>query len=117
MNNKLGLLANEGNPANKGLIVSAVIIFAGLLPVVEISSLRLSFGDSWLLMLFGLSFFMYFFSIKINQNENFDAEGRLWINTSSYRSKLSQESFNLFIVLFIIFIIRGGYLLLINIRS
>ncbi len=115
MSDKLRLLAQEGNPANKGIIVSTIIIIAGLFPNIEINLLRIYIPlDSWLLILVGLSSLFYFFSVKVNQDEDIDEKGKLWIRTPSLKSKLSKECFNISIIIFIIFIIRGGYLFLIR---
>jgi len=111
MSDKLGILANEGNPANKGIIIAAILILAGIFPNIKVWQIEITIPlDSWLLILVGLSVLFYFFSMKVNQNEYVDDKNRIWISMPVFRSKLSQECFNISIIALVLFILRGGFL-------
>lgn len=114
MPDKLNLIANEGNPAIQGIFISALIIIAGIFPNLKIWEIEVYIPiDSWLLILIGLSSLFYFVSIRVNQNSKIDEKGREWFNTPVTKSPLSKECFNIAIISFILFLLRGGYLFLV----
>lgn len=127
MSENINLISKEENPANKGILVSAIIIIAGLFPTIETNFLKIYIKiyipiDSWLLILAGVSLLFYFISMKVNQNEYMDNNNNnnnnakiVYITTPVHRSKLSQECLGISIISFILFILRGGYILLINV--
>ncbi|MBU1136198.1 MAG: hypothetical protein KJ559_01680 [Nanoarchaeota archaeon] len=106
MNEKLRELSNEENYANKGIIISAIIIFGGLLPNIEISSVKIFFPDSILILLVGFTSIIYFMSLKVNQNERYDGKRHIIITTPVYKSLLSKSMYNLSILLFILTLMR-----------
>lgn len=106
------LVADQWNWADKGILISAIVIFAGLFPTIEFSSFKVFIPlDSWLLILAGFSSLLYFVSIRVNQKE--ELRGNIIHNiTPNYKSNLSKECFNVSIIIFVLFILRTGYLFL-----
>ena len=105
MNEGLRQIGKENNHAKAGIIVSAVIIFGGLLPNIETSSVKIFFPDSILILLIGFCSLFFFMHIKVNQNEKVD-ENNVVIITPVNKSLLSKTCLNISIFLFILTILR-----------
>ncbi|MDD4290593.1 MAG: hypothetical protein PHH83_05000 [Patescibacteria group bacterium] len=112
-NEKAKLITQEKNLPDKGLLISSIIIFAGLLPEITIGIIKISFFDSWSLILIGISMFFYFASLKVNQYDEVDKEGIVWTKTPvHYKCKLSEELFYISIISLSLFFFRGFYILI-----
>ena len=106
MNEKLRELSKEENYADKGILISAIVIFGGLLPNIEVNFVRIFFPDSMFILLAGFTSLVYFMSLKVNQNERYDGNRHVIITTPIYKSPLSKSMYNLSIFLFILALIR-----------
>ena len=108
MSENIKSIAGEKDNINRGILVSAVIVFAGLLPEVHIWSINIIPSNSIGLLFIGLSSLFYFMSIKINQYEKIDQD-QIWIVTPDKRGTMSKQMFGISIIFFILFILTGGY--------
>ena len=112
MGNELKGVSNEKDISTKGIYISAAVIFAGIFPNIHISGIEFSFpSDSWLLLLFGFSSLFYFLSINFNQVYKINESGHIFRHIPLFKSPLSQECLFVAIILFILFLSRGGFLL------
>ncbi len=118
---KIDSIVRETNFAKIGMVISVIVLLAGLFPKnfnIDLWELTLNIFipiDSWAIIFLGLSLFFYFTSIRANQHEK--REGNMIvIDTFDRRTKLSEELRGISIFAIILFIFRGGYLILVNLN-
>ena len=118
MSDRLKLIANEGNPAVQGIILSSLIIIAGIFPHIKITDIEIYVPiDSWLLISLGIGLLFYFISIKVNQQSKVDEKGEEWIFTPVRKSPLSKECEKISLIFFLLFLLRIGQLVISRILS
>ena len=118
MSDRLKLIANESNPAIQGIIISSLIIIAGIFPNIKIANIEIYVPiDSWLLISLGIGLLFYFISIKVNQQSKVDEKGEEWIFTPVRKSPLSKECEKISLIFFLLFLLRIGQLVISRILS